>query len=72
MTTKIEWQEADVYDFIHEEDKELIYLLIFEALVDMGYMPDKVNWDFKVKFIDGFYRKTRENEQQRHSIDGFL
>ena len=51
MTTKIEWQEADVYDFINEADKELISWIIFEALIDMGYMPDDVNWDFKVEFI---------------------
>lgn len=62
MTTKVEWQEADVYDFIHEEDKELISHMIFEALIDMGYLPDEINWDFKVEFIDGFYRKTREND----------
>ena len=60
MTTKVKWQEADVYDFIHEADKELISQIIFEALIDMGYMPDDINWDFKVEFVDGFYRKTRE------------
>ena len=55
-----EWQKVDIYDFISEKDKETISEIIFEALIDMGYMPDEFEWDFKVEFVDGFYRKTRE------------
>ena len=56
-----EWQKADIYDFVSETDKETISEIIFEALIDMGYMPDEIEWDFNVEFVDGFYRKTREN-----------
>ena len=56
-----EWQKADIYDFVSETDKETISEIIFEALIDMGYTPDEIEWDFNVEFVDGFYRKKREN-----------